>query len=61
MLVTGLIGALTTFSTFSLESVILFQRGAVPQALLNILMNVTVGIDAVLAGGLLSRQIAKVL
>lgn len=36
----GLIGAFTTFSTFSLDTVLLLQQGAVLKALLNVLLNV---------------------
>ena len=40
MLVTGLLGALTTFSTFSLETIILIQRGSYTAAALNIVLSV---------------------
>ncbi len=36
----GLIGAFTTFSTFSLDTVLLLQQGAVLKALMNVLLNV---------------------
>lgn len=36
----GLIGAFTTFSTFSLDTVLLLQQGAVFKAMLNVLLNV---------------------
>lgn len=36
----GLIGAFTTFSTFSLDTVLLLQQGAVLKALLNVFLNV---------------------
>ncbi len=36
----GLIGAFTTFSTFSLDTVLLLQQGAVLKALSNVLLNV---------------------
>ena len=36
----GLIGAFTTFSTFSLDTVLLLQQGAVIKALINVCLNV---------------------
>ncbi len=36
----GMLGALTTFSTFSNETLLLFQRGEWLQAFLNVLLNV---------------------
>ena len=36
----GLLGALTTFSTFSLDTVLLLQQGFWQKALLNVMMNV---------------------
>jgi len=36
----GLLGALTTFSTFSLDTVLLLQQGFWQKALLNVLLNV---------------------
>lgn len=59
LLITGLLGALTTFSTFSLETVILFQRGSYGAAALNVGLSVVVAIGAVLAGGALARLLAR--
>jgi CrcB protein len=36
----GLLGAFTTFSTFSLDTVLLFQQGDIFKAILNIMLNV---------------------
>lgn len=36
----GLLGALTTFSTFSLDTLLLLQQGAIEKAILNIVLNV---------------------
>lgn len=60
MLVTGLLGAMTTFSTFSLETVMLFQKQSWIPAIANIGLNLTLGVAAVIAGGLLARQLAKI-
>jgi len=49
-LVVGVLGALTTFSTFSWETVDLLQQGLIQRALLNILLNVVVCIAAVWLG-----------
>lgn len=43
----GVIGALTTFSTFSYETMLLLQDGDFAKALLNILVNVSVCIICV--------------
>lgn len=49
-LVAGLLGSLTTFSTFSLESVNLLQQGRVGAAIGNILSNVVLGLLLVWLG-----------
>ena len=48
--VTGLLGALTTFSTFGFESVALVKEGSVGLALANVLGNVVIGGVAVVLG-----------
>ena len=48
LLVTGYLGALTTFSTFSLENVSLLQDGDYMKAGLNILLNVVLTLMATL-------------
>jgi CrcB protein len=60
MLVTGFVGALTTFSTFSLETVILVERQLYWQAAANIALNLVVGVVFVLVGGFLARALAKI-
>ena len=49
-LVVGVLGALTTFSTFSWDTVDLLQQGLIHKALLNVLLNVVVCISAVWIG-----------
>lgn len=49
MLMTGFLGALTTFSTFSLENVNMLQDGDYARATLNILANVIFSISATVA------------
>ncbi len=46
----GFLGALTTFSTFSMDNVLLMQQGAFFKAGLNILLNVCVSISAAWLG-----------
>ena len=41
LVITGFLGALTTFSTFSLENVTMLQDGDYGRVILNILLNVT--------------------
>jgi len=50
LLITGLLGSLTTFSTFALDSLILLQSGRVRAALANLSVNVFAGLLLVWAG-----------
>ncbi len=56
-LITGFLGALTTFSTFSLENVNMLQDGDYSHALLNILLNVVLTILATLSAIILFKKI----
>lgn len=58
LLTTGLCGGLSTFSTFSLETVTLAQKGAWGMAAANVAVNVTVCCIAVVAGLWFSRLVA---
>ena len=49
-LVVGVLGALTTFSTFSWETLDLMQQGMMQKAFLNVLLNVVICIGAAWAG-----------
>jgi fluoride exporter len=53
----GLLGALTTFSTFSLESLRLLQTGAVTMALANILGQIVVCLSLTWLGIQLARTL----
>lgn len=55
-LATGVLGGFTTFSSFSLETLLLYERGAVGWAVLNIFASVVVSLTALAAGLLLVRQ-----
>lgn len=54
-LTTGILGGFTTFSTFSLDAVALYQRGEGLTALLYVLASVVLGIAGLVAGMALTR------
>ena len=56
-LVVGVLGALTTFSTFSWDTVDLLQQGLIQRALLNVLLNVVVCIAAVWVGTIWAKAL----
>src|SRR5690606_22819954 len=53
----GILGGFTTFSSFSLEVWMLFERGAVAQAAAYVLSSVIVGISACGLGMLVMREL----
>ena len=53
----GLLGALTTFSTFSLETLMLVENGEAQKAILNVFLSVTLSLAATWFGMILGRQI----
>ena len=53
----GLLGALTTFSTFSMETLLLIQNGESHKAVLNIFASVVLCLLATWAGMIMGRQI----
>ena len=56
-LLVGVLGAFTTFSTFSVETLILMESGQLGKAILNVLASVVVCIAAAGIGILLARQL----
>jgi CrcB protein len=54
---TGLIGGFTTFSTFSLETVLLVERGTARTAAAYVLLSVVLSIGALVAGLWLVRRL----
>ena len=57
MAITGLLGALTTFSTFSLDTVLLLQNEFYTRAFGNVLLNVTLSIGATFLGMSIFKRI----
>ena len=55
-LVVGVLGALTTFSTFSWDTLDLMQQGLMQRAFLNVLLNVVMCISAAWLGAQLARS-----
>lgn len=54
----GILGGYTTFSSFSLDTVALIERGAIPLALGYVLMSVIGSIVALAAGLAITRAVA---
>ncbi len=57
MLMTGFLGALTTFSTFSLETVLMLQQSLYFKAISNISLNVLLSISATVLGMIVFRKV----
>lgn len=57
-LVTGLLGAFTTFSTFSLDFAVLWERGEMLSALIYMTVSVALAVAALFAGMMLIRGVA---
>jgi CrcB protein len=56
---TGLLGALTTFSTFSIETIILLKEEEYINAMMNVFLNVTLSVVATFIGIVIFRFIYK--
>jgi fluoride exporter len=57
-LTTGILGGYTTFSTFSLDVALLYERGQVGLAALYVLLSVVLSIGGLIAGLALVRNLA---
>jgi len=53
----GLLGAFTTFSTFSMETLLLLESGETQKAVINIILSVFLCLAATWAGMVLGRQL----
>ena len=56
---TGFLGSLTTFSTFSYETVALFEEGSLALALLNLVANLVPGLVFVILGAAAARVLMR--
>ena len=56
---TGMLGAFTTFSTFSVETVSLAERGDVTAAVVNVVGNTVLGLVAAVLGLLAARALSQ--
>ena len=59
LVVIGVVGAFTTFSAFSLDTLVLYQNGELLKASVNVLLNVVVCLAAVAIGHWLVRGSAS--
>ena len=57
MLVTGMLGALTTFSTFSLETILMLQQSMYFKAGANVVLNVTLSLSFTVLGMILFKRV----
>ncbi len=57
-LVIGCLGAFTTFSAYSLDTLVLFQNGEVIRASLNVLATITLCLIAVAIGSVMGTRLA---
>lgn len=53
----GVLGSFTTFSTFSLETLVLFEQGDLLKAMTNISLSIVLCVGAVWAGAYFAKQL----
>jgi CrcB protein len=56
-ILTGFLGGYTTFSTFSMESLLLIEQGEAPKALLYMAASVVLGLVAAFSGAYIARNL----
>ena len=59
LIITGIFGALTTFSTFSLETILLFQKGDFKLGILNMSLNLFGALISTYFGLLFAEKLIK--
>jgi CrcB protein len=59
ILISGIAGGLSTFSTFAAQTVDFLRRGRIAQGLLNVLLNLALSSTAVLLGLSIASQLLK--
>jgi len=60
LLVVGVLGGFTTFSSFSLDTILLFEKGATTQAIIYVVASFAVSLSATMAGLWVIRQVAQI-
>ena len=53
----GVLGSFTTFSTFSIETLVLFEQGDIIKAMSNIILSVTLCVGSVWVGAYVAKQL----
>jgi fluoride exporter len=61
MLTTGILGGFTTFSSFSLDAVVLYERGDVATAIGYVAASIAISFTALVAGLMLTRLWGQIL
>ena len=56
-ILTGVLGGYTTFSTFTMETLLLAEQGEAPKAALYLLLSIVLGLLAVFFGAYLARHV----
>lgn len=56
-ILTGFLGGFTTFSTFSMESILLFEQGESAMAVLYVVSSVLIGLLAAFGGAYIARNL----